>query len=111
MTSTPLVTSTRGELDDVLAPRRRAGETVGVVTTMGALHAGHASLFRVARERVGRGPVVATIFVNPLQFGAGEDLARYPRTVDADLALCATRASTWSSRRRWTRCIPAAIRW
>jgi pantoate--beta-alanine ligase len=89
VTSTPLVASTGGELADLLAPRRRAGETVGVVTTMGALHAGHASLFRVARARVGPGPVVATIFVNPLQFGAGEDLARYPRTLEADLAVCA----------------------
>src|SRR4029079_8987669 len=55
---------------------------------MGALHEGHASLFRVARERVGDGPVVATIFVNPLQFAAGEDLARYPRTLETDLAMC-----------------------
>jgi pantoate--beta-alanine ligase len=89
VTSTPLVTSTHEELAGLLAPARRAGETVGVVTTMGALHAGHAALFRVARERVGSGPVVATIFVNPLQFGAGEDLARYPRTLEADLAICA----------------------
>ena len=55
---------------------------------MGALHEGHASLMRVARDRVGDGPVVASIFVNPLQFGAGEDLDRYPRTLDADLELC-----------------------
>jgi pantoate--beta-alanine ligase len=55
---------------------------------MGALHEGHASLMRVARERVGDGPVVVSIFVNPLQFGAGEDLDRYPRTLDADLAVC-----------------------
>jgi pantoate--beta-alanine ligase len=89
VTSTPIVVATRGELADVLASHRRAAETVAVVTTMGALHAGHASLFRVARERVARGPVVATIFVNPLQFGAGEDLDRYPRTFDADLAMCA----------------------
>jgi pantoate--beta-alanine ligase len=56
---------------------------------MGALHEGHASLFRAARARVGDGPVVATVFVNPLQFGAGEDLDRYPRTLDADLEVCA----------------------
>ena len=61
-----------------------------VVMTMGALHEGHASLVRAARERVGRaGTVVVTVFVNPLQFGAGEDLDRYPRTLDADLALAA----------------------
>jgi pantoate--beta-alanine ligase len=87
--SRPLVlASTREELADALAPHRRNGAIVGVVTTMGALHEGHASLFRHARERVGPGPVVATIFVNPLQFGAGEDLDRYPRTWDADLAMC-----------------------
>jgi pantoate--beta-alanine ligase len=56
---------------------------------MGALHAGHAALFRAARDRVGAGQVVASIFVNPLQFAAGEDLDRYPRTLDADLELCA----------------------
>jgi pantoate--beta-alanine ligase len=55
---------------------------------MGALHEGHASLMRVARERVGDGPVVASIFVNPLQFGAGEDLDRYPRTLEEDLKVC-----------------------
>ena len=59
-----------------------------VVMTMGALHAGHAALIRAAREQVGpAGTVVVTVFVNPLQFGAGEDLDRYPRTLDADLAL------------------------
>ena len=61
-----------------------------VVMTMGALHEGHAALVRAARERVGAaGTVVVTVFVNPLQFGAGEDLDRYPRTLDADLALAA----------------------
>lgn len=59
-----------------------------VVMTMGALHDGHAALIRAARERVGPGgEVVVTVFVNPLQFGAGEDLGRYPRTLDADLRL------------------------
>lgn len=62
---------------------------VGFVPTMGALHEGHASLMRVARERVGDGPVVVSVFVNPLQFGPGEDLDRYPRTLDADLEICA----------------------
>ena len=88
MSPAPRLASTREELADALAPRRREGATVGVVTTMGALHEGHASLFRTARERVGDGPVVATIFVNPLQFGAGEDLDRYPRTLESDLAIC-----------------------
>ncbi|MHC0431865.1 pantoate--beta-alanine ligase [Streptomyces sp. O3] len=59
-----------------------------VVMTMGALHEGHATLVRQARELVGpRGQVVVTVFVNPLQFGAGEDLDRYPRTLDADLKI------------------------
>ncbi|MFD7662797.1 pantoate--beta-alanine ligase [Streptomyces sp. NPDC059788] len=59
-----------------------------VVMTMGALHEGHATLVRAARDRVGPdGQVVVTVFVNPLQFGAGEDLDRYPRTLEADLAL------------------------
>ncbi|MER6911062.1 pantoate--beta-alanine ligase [Streptomyces sp. NPDC000594] len=68
--------------------RRAAPGRTAVVMTMGALHRGHASLIRAARERVGPdGTVTVTVFVNPLQFGAGEDLDRYPRTLDADLAL------------------------
>ncbi|WP_406036049.1 pantoate--beta-alanine ligase [Nocardioides sp. NBC_00163] len=80
--------STREELAKLLDPARREGTPVGFVPTMGALHEGHASLMRVARERVGGGPVVVSIFVNPLQFGAGEDLDRYPRTLEADLEVC-----------------------
>lgn len=66
----------------------RAGLTgrVGVVMTMGALHDGHATLLREARKDVDQ--LIATIFVNPLQFGPKEDLARYPRTFDADRELC-----------------------
>lgn len=86
MTSTPALAHTREELAALLADR---SGPVGFVPTMGALHEGHASLMRVARERVSDGPVVVSIFVNPLQFGPGEDLDRYPRTVDADLELCA----------------------
>ncbi|MEU7282979.1 pantoate--beta-alanine ligase [Streptomyces sp. NPDC045431] len=77
--------TTRDELGyalDHFAPRGRTA----VVMTMGALHEGHATLVRAARRHVGKqGYVLVTVFVNPLQFGAGEDLDRYPRTLDADL--------------------------
>ena len=68
----------RGGLDD---------GPVAVVMTMGALHEGHATLIRQARERACH--VVVTVFLNPLQFSAGEDLSRYPRTLDSDLVICA----------------------
>ncbi len=64
---------------------RRSGETIGLVPTMGALHAGHASLIRAAAAS--RGKVAVSIFVNPTQFGPNEDFARYPRTFDADCAI------------------------
>lgn len=66
---------------------RAAGRRVGLVPTMGALHAGHLSLVEAARAR-GAGFVALTIFVNPLQFAPTDDLDRYPRTLDADLARC-----------------------
>ncbi|MBV9293126.1 MAG: pantoate--beta-alanine ligase [Frankiales bacterium] len=59
---------------------------VAVVMTMGALHEGHAELVRVARRRADA--VVVTVFLNPLQFAPGEDLDRYPKTLDADLEIC-----------------------
>ncbi|MGW5636102.1 pantoate--beta-alanine ligase [Streptomyces sp. NPDC003832] len=72
-----------------LSARTRTGRRA-VVMTMGALHEGHATLVRSARELAGPdGEVVVTVFVNPLQFGAGEDLDRYPRTLEADVKIAA----------------------
>ncbi|MCX5272906.1 pantoate--beta-alanine ligase [Streptomyces virginiae] len=80
---TDLLLHTAEELHKLSRTGRRA-----VVMTMGALHEGHATLIRTARELAGHeGQVVVTVFVNPLQFGAGEDLDRYPRTLDADLVI------------------------
>jgi pantoate--beta-alanine ligase len=79
----PAVARTRA---DLAAAGAGARGRVGVVMTMGALHEGHAALVREARRTCDT--VIVTIFLNPLQFGPAEDLARYPRTFDADLALC-----------------------
>ncbi len=89
------VVRTRESLDDAYASLpvpsvRSARAARAAVFTMGALHAGHIALIRAARGEVGpTGHVTVTIFVNPLQFGAGEDLERYPRSLKADLAVCA----------------------
>jgi pantoate--beta-alanine ligase len=86
----PVIAGTRVELADLLATRRAAGRRVGLVCTMGAMHEGHASLVRRTRAEIGPdAPLVVSLFVNPLQFGPNEDLARYPRTFDDDVALCA----------------------
>jgi pantoate--beta-alanine ligase len=75
------IAATRAAISD-----RRSRGIVGFVPTMGALHAGHASLIQRARRECGT--VVVSIFVNPLQFDRPDDLERYPRSLDADLAIC-----------------------
>jgi pantoate--beta-alanine ligase len=90
----PVVARTRAELRSALSGIRARGGRTALVPTMGALHAGHAALVAEARRRVsGTGAVVVSIFVNPLQFGAGEDLDRYPRTFEADLRVCAEQGA------------------
>lgn len=74
-----------GTVRDLVASWRHQGHRVGFVPTMGYWHAGHTSLVDAARQRCTK--VVASIFVNPTQFGPGEDLARYPRDLDRDLDL------------------------
>jgi pantoate--beta-alanine ligase len=74
------------EVRQAVQEARAAGRRVGLVPTMGALHAGHGRLVEVAAAECGY--VVVSLFVNPTQFGPNEDLARYPRTPEADHALC-----------------------
>jgi pantoate--beta-alanine ligase len=77
---------TIGDTRRALDKEREAGRSVGFVPTMGFLHEGHASLMR--RARAENDVIAVSIFVNPLQFGANEDLEAYPRDLDADLAIC-----------------------
>ncbi len=84
--SLPIVRSV-ADLRGRVAAWRRAGRSIGLVPTMGALHAGHLAL--VAASTGANDRTVATIFVNPKQFGAGEDLGRYPRREAADVAALA----------------------
>lgn len=76
-------------LQQLAARWKRAGMRIGLVPTMGCLHAGHLSLVQRARQAVGkRGIVVVSIYVNPTQFGPAEDFSRYPRNLRRDLKLC-----------------------
>ncbi|HTQ92027.1 MAG TPA: pantoate--beta-alanine ligase [Streptosporangiaceae bacterium] len=87
MSDEPQLATTQAAL---AAARALMNGPVVLAPTMGALHDGHAHLLRAARTLAGpRGSMIVSIFVNPLQFGPAEDLDRYPRTLDEDLAVCA----------------------
>jgi pantoate--beta-alanine ligase len=79
-----IITRTVADLRQTVRAFRTAGHTIGLVPTLGALHDGHTALVREAKKRVDR--VITTIFVNPTQFAPSEDLAKYPRTEESDLA-------------------------
>lgn len=83
----PRITTTIAEVRAAVAEARHAGNRIGCVPTMGALHAGHIELVRAAKRSAEF--AVATIFVNPTQFGPNEDFAKYPRTLDSDVQLLA----------------------
>ena len=78
------ILTTPKELQDYAKGIKDAGETIALVPTMGALHAGHLSLVRAARESANR--VIVSVFVNPVQFGPTEDFDAYPRTFEEDVA-------------------------
>jgi pantoate--beta-alanine ligase len=82
------------EMQRLVRAAQATGETFGFVPTMGALHEGHLSLIDAARAQCDR--VVASIFVNPTQFGPGEDFDRYPRPLERDLELLASRDCDWA---------------
>jgi pantoate--beta-alanine ligase len=99
--ATPSVPFTRTvrDLRAITAGWRKAGETIGLIPTMGALHAGHLELVRIARKHCAR--AVVSIFVNPAQFAPTEDFDTYPRTWESDLAQLATVGCdlVWSPER------------
>ncbi len=91
--TSPEVITTIAALRDAVGAARRAGKKIGLVPTMGALHEGHLSLVRAAKAECGC--AVVSIYVNPSQFAANEDFAKYPRALDADLAALGTCRADW----------------
>src|SRR5574344_1962321 len=81
------IVTTKADVRAAVQEWKRQGESVGLMPTMGYLHAGHASLMR--RARAENGKVVVSVFLNPMQFGPAEDLGNYPRDPARDAALCA----------------------
>jgi pantoate--beta-alanine ligase len=86
----PRVAAKLHEVHEFVRAQQRSGKRVGLVPTMGALHAGHLSLVERCRRECD--VVVVSIFVNPKQFGPHEDFKKYPRTMETDLALLAPLA-------------------
>ena len=87
----PILITTTSELEEWANECHAAGETIGLVPTMGNLHAGHLSLVELACNEATR--VVVSVFVNPTQFAPGEDFERYPRSLDTDIELLSTTAA------------------
>lgn len=79
-----IILNTKQELTEYISEQKKSGKIIGFAPTMGALHEGHLSLYRMARPE--NDAVISSIFVNPTQFNNAEDLQKYPRTIDADLA-------------------------
>ena len=94
------------ELRAAVARARREGKQIGLVPTMGNLHSGHAALVTTAAQQADF--VVASIFVNPLQFGANEDLDTYPRTLAADQENSCRRAAICCLPQPLKKCTPMA---
>ncbi|MBR5902336.1 pantoate--beta-alanine ligase [bacterium] len=86
MNKAPLLLKNKAALRKFIKSAKKDGKTIALVPTMGALHAGHASLIKKARQLADA--VVVSVFVNPTQFGPNEDFAKYPRTLKEDLLIC-----------------------
>src|SRR5256885_3879218 len=90
-----LILTSAAEVTAVSKEAHRAGKRVGFIPTMGALHQGHLSLVRTARAQ--SDVVIASVFVNPTQFGPKEDFSKYPRDVEKDSAMLAARSEEHTS--------------